>query len=417
MTPGQPRGYCPSDALAEGDARAAGAFIASAFPGIFAVRRDAPASAAATGDAASLATRIAHAMLQAPGTRPLPPQPANLAALESRILRCVERGEPVIAEMLWSPKKHWVEGADSAIDLAELMAIDTLASFARAVQDVYAPGVAITLQMEDLEFAYMEGTSPALDEARERYIGGLRALARAVDDGIDVRAVSDYAADDAERARWHARIVENHRALAAYWAESEREGIARHDTLPSYGALRALGWVGEIPPEMRRYYTERLGHRAPADAAARVDMVVRNLATVLLHHQVGLGAGQHGSGAIKLSFVPPASGAHADLRNGRVNLRFASRRLSSRVSRAGPWSTKGFLRRRGDAWAFGVAGWRELAAAGARFVPGRFVVSSDGGEATVRADVLLEAAQGRAEPPDGARAGMPLAPWSAWSPN
>jgi hypothetical protein len=376
-----------SAALDASDARAAQALIERAFAGLFAARRDSPASKP-EGDAAARATRIARSMLEAPGTRASSPHAANLTALASRIARSVDRGEPIVAQMLWSPKKHWVEGEQSRIDLAELMAIDTLAGFARAVRSVHPPGMAITLQMEDLEFAYMEGAAAALIAARERYIAALRDLARIADQGIHVRAVSEYAADGAELERWRARMAENHRALAAYWADSERAGIACHETLASYHALRALGWVGEIPAEMRRYYTGRLGHRAPADDAARVDMVLRNLATVLLHHQIGLAAGQHGSDAIKLSFVPPANGAHADLRNGRVNLRFASRRLSSRVNRAGPWSTKGFLRRRGDAWAFGVAGWRELDAAGARFAPGHLVVGRDGREVIVRADIL-----------------------------
>lgn len=376
-----------SDALGEDDTRALQALIERAFAGVFAARRDMPAATPRDGGA-TRAARIARSMLEAPGTRPSAPQDANVAALASRIARCVDRGEPIVAEMLWSPKKHWVDGPQSAIDLAELMAIDTLAGFARAVRRGYAPGMAITLQMEDLEFAYMEGATPALAAARERYIDALRELARIAGEGIRVRAVSDYAADETELARWRARIAENHRALAAYWADSERAGIARHDTLASYRALRALGWVGEIPAEMRRYYTLRLGHRAPADDAARVDMVVRNLATVLLHHQIGLGAGQDGSDAIKLAFVPPAHGAHADLRNGRVNLRFASRRLSSRVNRAGPWSTKGFLRIRDGGWAFGLAGWRELDAAGARFAPGCFVIGRDRCEVTVRADRL-----------------------------
>lgn len=376
-----------SAALVAEDARAAQAFIERAFSGLFAARCDPPALTP-RGDTATLATRIAQSMLDAPGTRPSSPRSANVAAMASRIARCVDRGAPIVAEMLWSPKKHWVDGADSAIDLAEMMAVDTLAGFVRAVRCAYPPGMAITLQMEDLEFAYMEGATQPLAAARERYIGALRELAGVVDASIRVRAVSDYAANDAELERWRARIAENHRAIATYWADSERAGIAHHDTLASYRALRALGWVGEIPAEMRRYYTDRLGRRAPADDAARVDMVVRNLATVLLHHQIGLGAGQRGSDAIKLSFVLPADGAHADLRNGRVDLRFVPRRLSSRVNRAGPWSTKGFLRRRGDAWALGTAGWRELETAGAHFAPGRFVVVGDGCEVAVRADVL-----------------------------
>jgi hypothetical protein len=387
-----PSGRYASDTLPACDAMSAGAFVVSVSAGLFAAHRDPPVPVSCERPAA-IAARVAQAMLRAPGVRPSPLQPANVAALASRIATCIDRGEAIGAEMLWSPRKHWVDPADSGIDLAELMAVDTLAGFARAVRRHHAPGVAITLQMEDLEFEYMEGADPALVAARTRYIGALRALTRVVDDeDIRVRAVSEYAADDAERARWRAMIAENHRALAAYWADSEREGIARHASLPSYHALRALGWVGEIPAEMRRHYTHRLAHRAPNAAGASMDMVVRNLATVLLHHQIGLGAGQAGSDAIKLSFVPPASGAQAELRNGRVDLRFAPRRLSSRVNNAGPWSTKGFLRRRGDGWALGIGGWRELDAAGARFTPGQFVVAGRGGEVPVivRADVLRD---------------------------
>src|SRR4051812_27308340 len=37
-----------------------------------------------------------------------------MASIATRVLEFVRRGLPVEAQMLWSPKKHWTQGHDSA---------------------------------------------------------------------------------------------------------------------------------------------------------------------------------------------------------------------------------------------------------------------------------------------------------------
>ena len=119
-------------------------------------------------------------------------------------------------------------------------------------------------------------------------------------------------------------------------------------------------------------------------------MVLRNLAGILLHHQVGLFFGSGGITPLKFSFVRSADGAPVELLNGRVDLRFAPRRLCSRVSAAAPWATKGFVCGRGTEMRLEFRGWRELADARYRFAEGWLNIGRHGGSARVRADCMLK---------------------------
>jgi hypothetical protein len=141
---------------------------------------------------------------------------------------------------------------------------------------------------------------------------------------------------------------------------------------------------------MRRYYLEGLGRHIDASDTKKADMVLRNLAGILFHYQFGLLCGSGGINPIKFSFVRSADAAPAELQHGRVNIRFAPRRLCSRVSAAGPWATKGFVCGRGNDVRVSFRGWHELARARCRFAEGWFTIAGHNGTASVRADFLRE---------------------------
>src|SRR5436853_7165596 len=109
-------------------------------------------------------------------------------------------------------------------------------------------------------------------------------------------------------------------------------------------------------------------------------MVLRNLAGVLLHYQADLLRGSGQLSPIKFSFVHSAAAAPAEFEQGRVNIRFAPRRLCSRVSAAGPWGTKGFLSGRGNDVRVSFRGWNDLGDAPAPFVEGCVTLSGPNGE-------------------------------------
>jgi hypothetical protein len=97
-----------------------------------------------------------------------------MASIATRVLEFVRRGLPVEAQMLWSPKKHWTQGHDSAVDLAELMALQTLVTISSAVSQVYRPGTSFMIDIEDIEFEFMEGQNNEMVVARDLYISGMR---------------------------------------------------------------------------------------------------------------------------------------------------------------------------------------------------------------------------------------------------
>jgi hypothetical protein len=355
----------------------------------------APTWRVAGGGAADSATaaQIAAAMLRAACARKVSADLAdNRAALERRIAQDMQQAQPIRARMLWSPRKHWIDARDSLVDLAELVALATLRGVADAVRARYPPGMMFELVVEDLEFEFIEGADPGAALARDRYVASLRHLLRLVDAGrlFSLAASSGRAADAAELAGWRAQLAANARAIADYWEDSERAGMERAAGLASYARLRELGWVGTLPMQMRDHYLDRLRAATLADDAQRRAMVVRNLAGILLNRQVRLAAAHAHEEPIKFSFVPPARGAPHEILAGRVDLRFAPRALASRVSAAGPWSTKGYLRHRGARVALGIAGWHAVRADATRFAPGALQVRRGGDQAEVRADYRID---------------------------
>lgn len=316
----------------------------------------------------------------------------NLTVIEERISRAIRRGLPISAHMLWSPKKHWMRGPESSVDLAELAALQTLVSVHCAVREVWEAGLLFHLCVEDIEFEFMEGMSDALDDACHRYVSGLRRLIAVLglSEVFSVFTTSERASDGAELNAWRAQIAENHRALQAYWYESETCAPALWDSLPSFQHLGRLGWRGSLPPEMRRYYLERLKPPGDMPDLDRADMVLRNLAGILLHHQTGLLRDTTVVEPVRFSFVPPANGAPGELLLGRVDLRFVPRKVCSLVGAAGPWSTKGHVVARDGRVHLVFRGWRDIANAKSRFTEGWWALDGVGGTADVRADVLCD---------------------------
>jgi hypothetical protein len=321
----------------------------------------------------------------------------TIEGIRTLILEFVRRQIPVEVQMLWSPKKHWMRGTESEVDLAELAALQTLLSVDSAVRAVYRAGLSFRLDVEDIEFEFMEVEDEGVVDARETYILGLMRLIKALRLGevFVLRRVSEYAKSGEELRCWQQMMTENHRMLKSYWLESEGCTIAAQEALPSFKELCRRGWKGTIPPEMRRYYLNRLGRLADASNRERVDMVLRNLAGILLHHQIGLLHGPSAVDPVKFSFVRPAASAPAELLLGRVDLRFAPRKLCSRVCAAAPWSTKGFLCGRGDRVLVSFRGWHELSGARCRFTKGWLTLTGREGVAELRADFLHEKGEGK----------------------
>jgi hypothetical protein len=360
------------------------------FGSIIARQLHAPVSCAARNDIddEEVARRIASILLGFARNSTTPEnRAADTEGIRVQAVEFVRRRVPVEAQMLWSPKKHWVIGTEGALDLAELAAMQTLVSVADAVRSVYAPGLRFVLDVEDIEFEFMETQSQEVIVAREIYIGGLKRLiiALGLDEHFTVRQVSQRAKSAEELERWRRQMTENYQALETYWLDSENSAAKSWPELPSFNALCQLGWKGTIPPEMRSYYLNRLGKLAGTSVPQKIDLILRNLAGILFHHQIGLLDGFGQFEPVKFSFVRAADGAPDELRRRRIDLRFAPRKLCSRVNAAAPWATKGFICGRGDRMKVAFRGWHELANERYEFSEGRFLIGRDK-VAEVRAD-------------------------------
>jgi len=274
---------------------------------------------------------------------------------------------------------------------AELTAINTLLAVHNSVRVIYRPGLTFTLHLEDLEFEFMEGAGTELKESRDRYIAGIRKMFRvlSLDDVFEAVRISEKAADEEVLDGWFAQMGENYHALETYWYESEARGMAGRESYPSFLALRRLGWQGSIPEEMRNHYLRRLTAVRDRPDADKVRMILRNFAGILLHHQKNLLSTGSEVEPIKFSFIPPAPGAPSQLTRGRIDLRFVSRTVCSRVGAAGPWSTKGYFEPRDGRIRPAFASWHRSMDPGSRFVQGHLALTRHDQAVNVRADVLL----------------------------
>ncbi len=343
-----------------------------------------------------LARTAAESMLGAARAPAIPEAiDLNQSVIEDRIAQCIRRNIPIPGEMLWSPKKHWVVAANSDVDLAELTALNTLLAVHNNVRAIYQPGLTFTLHAEDIEFEFMEGVECELKESRNRYIGGLRRTIQALglEDVFSVVRISEKAKDQEEIRAWFSQMEENYRVLEAYWYESEEKGIAGHEAYPSFRALQRLGWHGAIPEEMRNHYLRRLTSVRDEPIGDKVSMILRNFSGILLHHQKHLLDTGSEVEPVKFSFIPPAPGAPAQLSKGRIDLRFVARSICSLVGSAGPWSTKGYFRRRHGKVLPTFGSWHRPIEPGSRLIEGHLTLTRDDQAVDVRADFLLEDAQ------------------------
>ena len=207
----------------------------------------------------SLAHVVAKAILQTARPGQATTRPHEIS-IERRIAECIRQNIPIAAQILWSPKKHWITGPDSNIDLGELTALNTLLKVHANVRGIYPPGLAFTIDLEDIEFEFMEGADPDLVQSRYNYIDGLQKVIRifGLDDVFRTNKMSDKAKDQQELRGWMAQMEENYHVLKDYWYESEMKGIDGFETYESFAVLKRLGWDGAIPREMRDHYLGRL---------------------------------------------------------------------------------------------------------------------------------------------------------------
>src|SRR5258707_1331116 len=121
-------------------------------------------------DPEGVADRLAHIIFYSSRAAAAgPPNAKALDAIRTRLLEFVQTRIPLEAQMLWSPRKHWQSATECAVDLAELTALQTLISIDAAVRRVYRPVMSFMIDLEDIEFQFMEGQNEEATNAQEIY--------------------------------------------------------------------------------------------------------------------------------------------------------------------------------------------------------------------------------------------------------
>jgi methylase of polypeptide subunit release factors/tRNA A-37 threonylcarbamoyl transferase component Bud32 len=318
------------------------------------------------------------------------PTPENDKIIRDRIRQSIENNLPIEVSMLWAPKKHFVSGADSMIDVAEVIALQTIYNICLQVRRIYSPGLRYTLYLEDFEMQFIEGNAPSFETDRSNYMDGLKKLIQIlkVDSVINAVKVSDLAKTSQERAMWETRIEENYQRLKDYWFESEQKGIDGYENYESYKALIKLGWKGPIPQIMRNYYRARVSRLLGEDDSKKVDdMILRNFAGILLHYQTKMLRTPGDIEPLKFSFVPEAPGTLEDFQRGRIDIR----PIPSSITRTSmpPWTGQGLLRIKDGRITPQFRSWHELMDP-SRLIHGHIIFKRGKESVMVRTDFLLD---------------------------
>jgi hypothetical protein len=349
---------------------------------------------AGSHSADGIARAVTETLLTSPCAREMPDLIVqNRVEIEHRVVHRIRAGKHVSGLMLWAPKKHWVHGPGSAVDIAELVALRTLFDLHVAVKQVYEPGMHFHIHVEDLEHAFVHGTSVRLEEDMERYITRLCAAIEVLglQTVVTITRTTSLAKNDRDLEAWRSRLEQNLSALRAYWYDSERNGLDGFEQSETYRALAHLGWRGPIPQEMRNFYLGRIqrGTCRGIEIADASDMVMRNLAGILLHHQEHLLRVADDPRPLIVSFMPQPPGTEPHLKLGRVNLRFVSRKTSHSADNAAPWSVKGCLHERKGRLLPTFTSWRQPLGPYAEAFAGCFELTMGRHRVPVRADLLL----------------------------
>ena len=307
------------------------------------------------------------------------PTPESQVAMREVVRACINAGHPIPVLVVSGPKKTTV---GESIDLAELSALKILSCLNKRVKVYFPQGIVVRIRLEDTTGYYLEEGVKGLRESIDRYIGDFAALIRVV--GYDfITPVREQTLMNEAQLREAADRISP--LIMSYLIDSEAVDESKWEELDSWKKLRATGWQGLIPREMRDYYHARYQHLFPQYGQHERFMVTaKYLAGTLARYQLkATGADQSWPGFFQINFAPPVPGIPKSLVSTRLYYRTVP--LNQTKRHIPFWRAKGVLKLNGSA-RISLLSWNEPSECS----PFAVSFSNKTEAVTVRSDYVLE---------------------------
>lgn len=251
----------------------------------------------------------------------------------------IKRGVPIPMLCPWGSKKPGNEGI---VDVAELSGLRTLQCLQSRVTQFYTPGLDIRVRLEDVGGFYLfRDEGEAARTSSKRYVADFEKLVKI----LGLRFIETVREGQLTTEEEYVRVADAlYPKVLAYLVDTDRNGLAGYETLDSWKALSAEGWMGEIPLEQRGFYYQRYARIYGSDTEIQVRKLAEYLAGSLARYKLKATGPRDdwGRNFIQLNFAPPAPGAP----QGIIERRIHYRTLSTEFTRdhLPSWRARGFYR-------------------------------------------------------------------------
>lgn len=307
------------------------------------------------------------------------PSPESQVAIREVIRYATAFNLPIPILVPWGGRKTI---ASRGIDVAEVVALKQLSCLRASVKEIYEPGVAINIRIEDTGAWYLYQSEGLEGEyATERYSADFQALIRVLNLPFINPIRESSLMKKAEYFELSNRILD---PMLDYLIESSSIGFLTNSK--HYKRLTELGWQGEIPKEQREYYWKRYLSQTPSLSVYDLNLkLAQYFAGSLARYKLqGIAVDPTWNNRyIKIIFVPPVPGAPISLSSRDI----AYRTIPEKISRSHmpAWRSKGYFKITEDEASPRLASFNELL----DLTPGEVVLSRAGESVTIQTDYLL----------------------------
>jgi len=217
---------------------------------------------------------------------------------------------------------------NESIDIAELSALKVLSTLNEQVCVYHKKGLSIVIRLEDLTGRMLE-TENQFD-SMDKYVFDFKKLVKILeyDNFITIKAESDMVNLEDFRKKFQTFLPKFSNYISCGNTQNKK-------------ALDEIGWRGEIPEIMRKYYYERYEHSYPnRDQVFYEIMLSKYFAATMARHYLKATGDQNNS--IQISFVPPTPGVPTGLHTPRVY--YCTTFMKQTKMHVPFWRAKGFLK-------------------------------------------------------------------------
>lgn len=256
------------------------------------------------------------------------------------IKACVGIGKPIPVLVPWGSIKA---DFSARLDIAEVVALSTLADLNRRIKNYYSPGLDINIRIEDWSGVDLFKLEPAFSKENSwSYCDDLEALIHMIG-GMNLKRESKMV----NVGEFYQRANANTASILAYLIESKdliKTDPSKCLALQSYKNLKANGWRGIISDAQREHYLRCYrGLYDGWDDETMLKRLALYFGGSLTRFQLEMTGANHewGRDYIQIVFVPPVKGSPEGYNDNYLYYRTIP--MNQCRTHHAPWRAKGYF--------------------------------------------------------------------------